>query len=245
VKPLLSQLRSELTVMIRNGEQLLLFLIIPLGLLTFFATVDVLPTGSTSAVDFLVPGVITLAIMSTAMVSLGIATGFERQYLVLKRLGSTPLGTSRLVTAKTIAVAVIELIQIALIITVGIVLGWSPDTTAWFSLALAVIIATFAFAGLGLLLAGRLRAELNLAAQNGLYLVMLLLGGIVIDSDSLPSGLARVSEVLPATALAEMTRGAMVDEAPFSRPSWWVLIVWAVVTPLAAIRFFRFEPDQR
>lgn len=245
MKPLLSQLRSELTVMIRNGEQLLLVLIIPLGLLTFFATVDVLPTGSTSAVDFLVPGVITLAIMSTAMVSLGIATGFERQYLVLKRLGSTPLGPSRLVTAKTIAVAMIELIQIALIITVGAVLGWSPDTTAWLSLALAVIIATFAFAGIGLLLAGRLRAEFNLAAQNGLYLVMLLLGGIIIDSDSLPSGLTRVSEVLPATALAEMTRGAMVGEAPFSRPSWWVLIAWAVVTPLAAIRFFRFEPDQR
>jgi ABC-2 type transport system permease protein len=243
--PLLSQLRSELTTMARNGEQLLLILIIPLGLLAFFATVDVLPTGSASPIDFLVPGVISLAVMSTAMVSLGIATGFERQYLVLKRLGSTPLGASRLVAAKTGAVVLIELVQIALIVAVGMMLGWSPGTTAWASLALAVIVATFAFAGLGLVLAGRLRAEINLAAQNGLYLVMLLLGGILIDSGSLPKGLAGASEVFPATALVDVLRGAIDGATPFSQPSWWVLLAWAIATPIAAVRFFRFAPNQR
>lgn len=245
MKPLLSQLRSELTVMARNGEQLLLILIIPLGLLAFFATVDLLPTGTSSAIDFLVPGVIALAVMSTAMVSLGIATGFERQYLVLKRLGATPLGTSRLVLAKTIAVIVIELAQIALIIALGVALGWSPSAAAWSSLALAVILATSAFSGLGLLLAGRLRAEINLAAQNGLYLVMLLFGGILIDVESLPRALARASEVLPATALANVLRTGVAGDAPFTQSSWWVLLVWAIGTPLAAIRLFRFEPSQR
>lgn len=244
MKPLLSQLRSELTVMARNGEQLLLILIIPLGLLVFFVTVDVLPTGSASPVDFLVPGVIALAVMSTAMVSLGIATGFERQYLVLKRLGATPLGTSRLVLAKTIAVIMIELAQIAMIIALGITLGWSPGTAAWLSLVLAVILGTTAFSGLGLLLAGKLRAELNLAAQNGLYLVMLLLGGMVIDSESLPQGLARASELLPATALANVLRGGVAGDSPFTQSSWWVLLGWAITTPLAAIRLFRFEPNQ-
>lgn len=245
MKPLLSQLRSELTVMARNGEQLLLILIIPLGLLAFFANVEVLPTGSSSAIDFLVPGVIALAVMSTAMVSLGIATGFERQYLVLKRLGATPLGTSRLILAKTVAVIVIELAQIAMIIALGIALGWSPGTAAWSSLVLAVILATTAFSGVGLLLAGRLRAEINLAAQNGIYLVMLLLGGIVIDSGSLPQGLATASEVLPATALANVLRSGVAGDGPFTQTSWWVLLVWAIAAPLAAIRLFRFEPNQR
>jgi ABC-2 type transport system permease protein len=245
MKPFISQLRSELTVMARNGEQLLLILVIPLGLLVFFTTVDVLPTGSSSTVDFLVPGIITLAIMSTAMVSLGIATGFERQYSVLKRLGSTPLGTARLIGAKTVAVVFIEATQILLIMMVGALLGWSPPGTAWLSVVLAVVIGTIAFAGIGLLLAGRLRAEINLAVQNALYLVMLLLGGIVVAGDTLPRGLARASAILPATALTEVLRDAVSGGAPLVSSAWWVLVAWSVLAPLAAVWLFRFEPAQR
>ena len=245
MKPFLSQLRSELTVMARNGEQLLLILVIPLGLLVFFSLVDVLPTGSTSAINFLVPGVIALAVMSTAMVSLGIATGFERQYLVLKRLGATPLGANRLLAAKTSAVLMIELLQIALIAAVGLMLGWSAPATSWLSVVIAVLIGTCAFAGLGLLLAGTLRAEVNLAAQNALYLAMLLIGGIVIDQDSMPSALANVSAALPATALGTVLREAISGASPFSASAWLVLAGWAILTPLLAVNLFRFAPNQR
>ena len=71
-----SQLRQELTVMARNGEQLLLLLGIPVLLLVFFSQTNVLPTDGLANIDFLMPGILSLAIMSTAMVSLGIATGF-------------------------------------------------------------------------------------------------------------------------------------------------------------------------
>ncbi|MFM8867972.1 MAG: ABC transporter permease [Ilumatobacteraceae bacterium] len=245
MKVFLSQLRSELTVMARNGEQLLLILVIPLGLLVFFSSVDVLPTGSDTAVDFLVPGILALAIMSTAMVSLGIATGFERQYLVLKRLGATPLGARRLIAAKTTAVLMIEVVQIALIALVGRALGWSADAASWLTAGVAVVIATCAFAGIGLVLAGILRAEVNLAAQNAVYLVMLLVGGIVIAEESMPSGLVDVSALLPATALGRVLRDAMAGSSPFGIPAWWVLVAWAIVAPLAAARFFRFAPNQR
>lgn len=245
MKPYISQLRSELTVMARNGEQLLLILVIPLGLLVFFSLVDVLPNGSASAIDFLVPGVIALAVMSTAMVSLGIATGFERQYLVLKRLGATPLGASRLLAAKTSAVLLIEVLQIALIAVVGLVLGWSAPATSWVSVVIAVLIGTCAFAGLGLLLAGRLRAEVNLAAQNALYLVMLLIGGIVIDQDSMPTALANVSTAFPATALGTVLREAIAGASPFSDAAWWILAGWATIVPLLAVKLFRFAPNQR
>ena len=245
MKMFLSQLRSELTVMARNGEQLLLILVIPLGLLVFFSTVDVLPTGSDSAVDFLVPGILALAVMSTAMVSLGIATGFERQYFVLKRLGATPLGARRLIAAKTTAVLLIELVQIVLIALVGLALGWSVATTSWFSVTLAVVVATCAFAGVGLLLAGTLRAEINLAAQNAVYLALLLTSGIVIAEESMPRGLMDATALLPATALGRVLRDAVDGGSPFSISDWWVLLGWALAAPLAAAKFFRFAPNQR
>ena len=245
MKVFLSQLRSELTVMARNGEQLLLILVIPLGLLMFFSVVDVLPTGSDSAVDFLVPGILALAVMSTAMVSLGIATGFERQYFVLKRLGATPLGARRLIAAKTTAVLLIELVQIVLIALVGLALGWSATSASWLSVTLAVVVATCAFAGVGLLLAGTLRAEINLAAQNAVYLALLLTSGIVIAEESMPRGLMDVTALLPATALGRVLRDSVNGGAPFSISAWWVLMVWAVAAPLAAAKFFRFAPNQR
>ncbi|MFM8776576.1 MAG: ABC transporter permease, partial [Actinomycetota bacterium] len=126
----ISQLRQELTVMARNGEQLLLLVFIPVLVLVFFSRTDFLPIDEQSKVDFLMSGVLALAIMSTAMVSLGIATGFERSYGVLRRLGTTPLGTGRLVAAKVSAVLVIELVQFAILIGVGLWLDWRPTATS-------------------------------------------------------------------------------------------------------------------
>ena len=131
--------------------------------------------------------------MSTAMVSLGIATGFERSYMVLKRLGATPLRRGELVTAKMLSVFAIELLQLAILLPLGTVLGWGPEGGGTWLLAPAVLLGTAAFTGIGLTLAGTLRGEINLAAQNGLYLVLLLLGGMVIPMSSLPAPLRSVS----------------------------------------------------
>ena len=179
---LTTQLRAELNVVRRNGEQLLVTLGIPLLLLGFFSVVDVLPTNEEDPVNFLIPGILALAVISTSMVSLGIATGFERSYLVLKRLAATPLGTSRLIAAKTLSIAVVEAVQMILLISLGFILGWSPEQANWLLALCAVVLGTFAFAGIGLFLAGNLRGEVNLAASNGLYLVLLLIGGIVSHS---------------------------------------------------------------
>ncbi len=237
----LAQLRSELRVMARNGEQLLLIIVIPLALLVFFGQIDVLPTGVGDPVDFLVPGIAALAIMSTAMVSLGIATGFERQYLVLKRLGATPLGRPRLILAKTAAVAIIEIVQLVAIIVVGTVMGWSVSSVSWPQTLGACVLGTFAFAGIGLTLAGRLRAELNLAAQNGLYLFLLLTGGMIIDSSSLPDPLASIARALPASALADVLRSAVGGTTMTGNIAWIVLGAWAAAAPLVAARTFRWQ----
>jgi ABC-2 type transport system permease protein len=242
MKPLLAQWRAELQITLRNGEQLLLTLGIPVMLLVFFSLVDVLPKGSAKhPVDFLAPGVLALAVMSTAMVSVGIGTGFERGYKVLKRLGATPLGRVRLLAAKIGAVVVVELLQFAVLVPVAVALGWRPHHTDWASAVGAIALGTVAFGGLGLILAGRLRAEVNLGAQNGLYLVLLLLGGMVIPFSKLPIGLRAIARGLPSGALADTVRYALTGSADRPHLAWLVLGIWAVAAPLVAAAGFRWE----
>ena len=234
-----AQTRVELALTLRRGESVLLSLGIPVLLLVFFSFVDVLPTGTDDPIDFLAPGVLALAVMSTAMVGLGIATGFERQYGVLKRLGSTPLGRPALLTAKTLAILVVELLQVAVLAGVSLMLGWRPSGSVT-TMVPAMLLATVAFAGLGLLMAGRLRGEAVLAAANGLYLVLLLLGGMVIPVGELPGALRAVARALPAAALSDVLHAASTAASVPGR-AWVVLVVWAVAAPLAAAFTFRWE----
>jgi ABC-2 type transport system permease protein len=243
VRPLEAQIGAELRLTLRRGDSVLLNLAIPSGLLVFFSIVDVLPkpAGVRHPVDFLVPGVLALAVMSTAMVSLGIATGFERQYLVLKRLAVTPLGRTRLLTAKVVSIVAIEAVQVALIVAVGLALGWNPKGAVWPAVP-AVPLGTVAFAGLGLLMAGTLRAEVTLAAANGLYLLLLLLGGMVIPLGKLPSGLRAFAEALPAGALSDLLHAAFRSSAAgVPVRAWVVLGAWAIGAPVLAARLFRWE----
>jgi len=241
-RPLRAQARAEVLMTLRRGESVLLALGIPVMLLVFFSLVDVLPkpTGVRRAVDFLAPGILALAVMSTAMVSLSIATAFERQYGVLKRLGTTPLGRPALLAAKTAAIVVVELVQVAVLVPVALLLGWHFHGNAAVAV-LAVVVATVAFAGVGLLMAGTLRAEVTLAAANGLYLLLLLLGGMVIPLSKLPSGLRVAARALPAAAISDALHGALSAGASVPTRAWVVLTVWALAAPIAAALTFRWE----
>jgi ABC-2 type transport system permease protein len=234
-----AQTRIELMMTLRRGESLLVTLVIPLGILLFFTKVDAV-TVTGEPIDFLVPGVLSLAVMSTAMVSLGIATGFERRYGVLKRLGSTPLSRSGLLMAKTANVLAIEALQAVLIIAVGIALGWEPNAGIFPAFGL-LLIGTVAFAGIGMLMAGTLRAEANLAAANGLFLLLLFLGGMAYPLERLPDALEVVARALPAAALSECVRGVLASSPHLPVGDFLVLLVWAIGAPLLAIRFFRWE----
>jgi ABC-2 type transport system permease protein len=241
---LLAQLRAEVSMTLRRGESLLLTLGIPLLLLVFFSKIKVTGAETAHPVNVVTPGILALAIMSTSMVSLGIATGFERGYGVLKRLGATPLGRGRLLAAKIGSVIVIEILQAAVIVAVGFALGWQP--TGGLPGALAAVVAclmgSVAFGGIGLAMAGRLRAEVNLAAANGLYLVLLLLGGMVVPLSVLPTGLRVISELLPAAALSSAIRDAISTTASY-RGCWLVLTFWFIVAPIVAAMTFRFDGD--
>lgn len=234
-----AQAGAEVRMILERGETLLVTIGIPAFLLIFFSLVNVLPTGTRHPVDFLAPGVLALAVMSTAMVSLGIATGFERSYGVLKRLGTTPLGRPRLLAAKIVAVLVVELIQVVVLAAIALGLGWRPHPAAGLAV-LAELLATVAFGGIALTMAGTLRAEINLALSNAIYIVLLLIGGIVFPLHKL-GGFAAFARVLPAAALSDALHPSLGHGVTPGPESWVVLAAWAVGAPLLAALTWHWE----
>jgi ABC-2 type transport system permease protein len=232
----------EVRLTLRRGENLLVTIIIPTAVLLFFASTGII-TQATRPVDFLLPGTLALAVIATGLVNLGIATAYDRQYGVLKRLGGSPLPRAGLVAAKLAAVATVEVLQVVLLVIVAVVvLGWSLPANASLALALvALVLGTAAFAGLGLLLAGTFRAEAVLALANGLFLAVLMVGGIVLPLDHLPGPLAAVAAWTPAAALSDLLRTALGPGTGDPAGPLAILAAWAVAAIGLAARTFRWE----
>jgi ABC-2 type transport system permease protein len=242
-RQILAQASMESRLLLRNGEQLLIAVVVPLVVL-----VGGVKGGSHLSlkeahplVDIFTPGVLALAVMSTSFTSLAIATGFERRYGVIKRLGASPLPRSGLLAGKVLALLLVELLQIVVVGVIGLVLGWSPaghgaDVVGF---VLAVVLGTAAFASLGLLVAGTLRAEATLAAANLIYL-LLLAGGAVVLPLSAYGAFGHVARWLPSGALGEAMRTAFLD----GTVSWrdlGVLLLWAVLGTGLTARTFKWE----
>lgn len=240
----------ELRLTARRGENVLVTLVIPAAVLLFFGGVAIPPGLPVRPADHLLPGTIALAIVAAGLVNLGIATAYERSYGVLKRLGGAPIPRWGLLASKAAALLVLELIQVALLVAVAMVaFGWAPGP-GWSPIlaAVALVLGTVTFAALGLLLAGTLRAEATLALANGLFLAFLMLAGLVVPVEQLPSVLKPIAVALPATALADLLRIAL-DSGVAIQPAGpgtaagplAILGVWAAGAAVLAVRFFRWD----
>ena len=238
-----AQAGLETRVLLRNGEQLLLTLVIPVLLLVAFTLEPLVKVGQGLRVNFLVPGIMALAVISTAFTSQAIATGFERRYGVLKRLGATPLSRTGLISAKTATVIAVELLQCALILIVARAIGWRPDAsaTAIVVVPLLILLGTAAFSGLGLLMAGTLRAEATLAAANLVYVVLLGVGGVVFSLNKFPADARPVLELLPTGALSTGLRAVLQQGVVFPVGNAVTLAVWAVAAITLAARTFKWD----
>ena len=238
-----AQAAMETRLLLRNGEQLLLALVIPV--LVLVAGVS----GAKSVgleldhrpIDELTPGVLALAILSTSFTSVAISTGFERRYGVLKRLGASPLPRAGLLAAKVLALLLIEVLQIVVLSAVALAMGWSPSpgVAGWVGFVLATLLGTAAFASLGLLLAGTLRAEATLAVANLVYLLLLAGGAVVLPSTSY-GGYGEVARWLPSGALGDAMRTAFLDGS-VAWASLACLAGWALVGSFLTARTFRWE----
>ncbi len=241
-----AQARMEARLMLRNGEQLLLAIVIPVIVLVggvLAAGRLGLDLSGGAAVDVLTPGVLALAVMSTAFTSIAITTGFERRYGVIKRLGSSPLPRHGLLLGKVLALLNIVALQLAVLALAGLVLGWRPSPASPLvsvgSTALAVAAGTWAFAALGLFVAGVLRAEATLALANLVYLLLMAGGGVVLPTSAYGAAASSISW-LPSAALGDAMRAALVD-ARLDTTAILILLGWAVLGTLLTARTFKWE----
>ncbi|MEE1834458.1 ABC transporter permease [Streptomyces sp. SP17KL33] len=235
-----AQAALETRMLLRNGEQLLLTVVIPTLLLVLFGSVDIVDTGEGEAVDFLAPGVLALAVMSTAFTGQAIATGFERRYGVLKRLAVSPLPRWGLMAAKTLSVLVTEVLQVVLLTVIAFAMGWDPHGNP-FAVLLLLVLGTAAFSGLGLLMAGTLKAEATLAAANLVFLLLLVGGGVVVPLEKFPDAAQSVLGLLPIAALSDGLRDVLQHGAGVPWGDLGILAGWAVLGLGAAAHFFRWE----
>ena len=233
---LASQTKLELTLLLRNGEQLLITMLIPITLLI---GLTLLPIGDfgTDRVDTIVPAVMMVAIMSTAFTGQAIAVGFDRRYGALKRLGATPLPKWGIIAGKSAAVVIVVAMQTLLLGGIGFALGWRPSVLGLALGAVVIALGTVTFACMGLLLGGSLRAEIVLALANILWFAMAGIGSVIF-ADQINDGVRIAAQIVPSGALAQALEDATAGSVNLVCVG--ILVAWAAVTGFIATRTFKF-----
>lgn len=232
-----AQFGLELRLLLRNGEQLLLTMFIPITLLVGLTLLPFGDFGPNRAATF-VPAIMALAVISTAFTGQAIAVAFDRRYGALKRLGATALPVWGIIAGKSLAVVTVVFLQAILFGAIGFALGWRPAAAGLLLGGLIIALGTAVFAALGLLLGGTLRAEIVLAVANLLWFVFAGLGALTLEGGLVPQALQWVARLTPSGALTEALSQAMTLSV-----DWFglaVLAVWGAVAALAARRWFRF-----
>lgn len=235
-----AQTRYDARTLLANGEQLLVAIVLPALALVGLVAVSYPDLGSGSRVDIVAPGVLALAIVSTAFTGQAIGTAFDRRSGVLRLLGTTPLGRGGLLAGRVAAVLVVECIQWVALGGLAVAMGWRPDLAGVPLALLALVVGTAAFVSLALLVAGTLRAEAVLAVANLLWVLFIPLG-LLIPADRLPGVAADIAPWTPGGALGELLRSALADTGTNPWPALGVLLAWSVAGGAAAVRWFRWS----
>jgi len=240
LRRILLQGKYESLAMLRNGEQLILAVVLPLLALVGLTVTPLLDGLGGTRVNVAVPGILALCAMSTAFTGQGIATGFDRRYGVLRFLSTTPLGRTGLIAGKVLAVLAVLALQVAVVSAVAFPLGWNPPAAGWLPGLALLVLGAAAFTALGLLVAGTVRPEATLAITNLLWILLGALGGIVIPPERLPAAAQGVVHYLPSGALGEALREAFLL-GTVDAGAALILLVWTVLAGAAAIRWFKWN----
>jgi len=239
LRRILSQTRFDARIMLRNGEQLLLTLVLPILVLVALTLLPFPDLGSGPRIDVVAPGVLALAVMSTAFTGQAIGTGFDRRYGVLRLLATTPLGRGGLLAGRLGAVLAVESVQVVVLSVIALAMGWRPDAAGIPLAVVLIVIGTGTFVALGLLLAGTLRAEAVLATANLVWVLLLAGGGVVVPPEQM-GRMAHLATLLPSGALGDALRAAL-QHARLDVSALIVLLVWGVVAGFATVRWFRWD----
>jgi ABC-2 type transport system permease protein len=240
LRRVLLQGKYEAVTMLRNGEQLILAVVLPLLALVGLTVTPFLDGMGSSRINVAVPGILALCAMSTAFTGQGIATGFDRRYGVLRFLSTTPLGRGGLIAGKVLSVLAVLCIQVVVVGLAALALGWQPTAAGWLPGLALLALGAAAFTALGLLVAGTVRPEATLAITNLLWILLGAMGGIVIPAERLPAAAQAVVHFLPSGALGESMRAAFLGGA-VNGGAALILLLWTVIAGAAAIRWFKWN----
>lgn len=240
LRRILLQGKYEALTMLRNGEQLILAIVLPLLALVGLTVTPLLDGLGSSRVNVAVPGILALCAMSTAFTGQGISTGFDRRYGVLRFLSTTPLGRTGLIAGKILAVLAVLVLQVLVVGAVAVALGWQPTPAGWLPALVLLILGAAAFTALGLLVAGTVRPEATLAITNLLWILLGALGGIVLPAERLPGLAQSLVHFLPSGALGEALRDAFL-EGTLNGGAALILLLWTAIAGAAAIRWFKWN----
>lgn len=235
----LSQARFETSTLLRNGEQLLVAIILPAMALVGLTVSSFPDLGPGQRIDTAAPGVLALAVVSTAFTGQAISTGFDRRYGVLRYLGVTPLGRTGLLLGKAMAVLSVLAIQVVILGGLALFLGWRPALAGVPAALVTMVVGSAAFVALALLLAGTMRAEAVLAVANLVWVVLLGLG-LLTPTDRL-GAIGPLAAFLPSGALGDGLRIALIHGG-FPWVQLIVLALWALVAGSLVRAFFRWTP---
>jgi len=230
----------ETRLVARNGEQLLLALVIPLGLVLANAAVG---ARLGIAREPFIASVIALGLWSSGFTSPAITTAFERRYGVLERLVATPLRRADLLLGKAGMVAIVATGQALVLAVAGFITGWSPrpDLVGALVALVTVGFGLVAFAGLALILAGTASAELTLGLANLVYLLGAA-AGLLVPLAAFPAWSQPLLSLLPTTAVAEALRAWSGGSAAGPFPGWTIIVTlaWAIIVVVIARKVFRW-----
>lgn len=232
-----AQTRMELSLFLRNGEQLLVALIIPLAALIALVAID-FGAVPEPRVDHAITAVLTMSVMGTSFTGQAIAVAFDRRYDALKRLGGTPLPPAVIITGKILATLILVAGQTIILGAVAVAMGWRPDPAGILVGAVLIALGSAAFSSMGLLLGGTMRAEIVLGLANLIWFVLIGAAGLAIGVVDLPSRVADVLVVVPSYALTDALLTANNGGLPALAAV--VLVAWTAVCGAFAVRHFSF-----
>jgi len=195
-------------------------------------------------IDFLIPGLLGMNIMGTGMWGIGFYIVTARQKKLLKRLVATPMSRSQFLLGQILGRLFLLVFEVGALVAFATLLFDVPLRGSIVTLAFVSVLGAMTFAGMGLLVASRVKTVEGVSGLMNIVMMPLwILSGIFFSTSRFPDAMQPVVQALPLTALNDALREVMLDGASlFSILDEVALTAaWGVATFVAALAIFRWR----
>jgi len=195
-------------------------------------------------IDWLLPGLLGMNIMSTGLWGLGFSIVQARTRKLLKRLVASPMRRRDYLLSQLFGRIVFLVIEVAALVGFGWLAFGVPVRGSWLTLAGTCLVGALSFGGIGLLVASRAKTvEAVSGLLNLVMLPMWLLSGVFFSASNFPDAMQPVIQALPLTGLNDALRAVMLEGAGVGAilPELALLAAWGFGSFGLALRIFRWR----